>query len=137
MDRLIGVCQTKIFIFNLNTLETLDMFDTFDNINGIVAFSPGELISVLAFPYDSKGKVRIKNIKKFIEQYKQRSKETKKKKLKKAIDAATKAYLEENPNLSWDIKQNIFDIRQRNSVNDEYYGNVKDNILKYFAESKK
>ena len=50
MDRLIGVCQTKIFIFNLNTLETLDMFDTFDNINGIVAFSPGELISVLAFP---------------------------------------------------------------------------------------
>jgi WD40 repeat protein len=61
MDRLIGVCQTKIFIFNLNTLETLDMFDTFDNINGIVAFSPGELISVLAFPYDSKGKVRIVN----------------------------------------------------------------------------
>ena len=36
MDRLIGVCQTKIFIFNLNTLETLDMFDTFDNINGNV-----------------------------------------------------------------------------------------------------
>ena len=35
------------------------------------------------------------------------------------------------------IFENIFDIRQRNSVNDEYYGNVKDNILKYFAESKK
>ena len=46
-----------------------------------------------------------------MEQYKQRKKETKKKKLKKAIDAATKAYLEENPNLSWDIKQNIFDIK--------------------------
>ena len=61
MDRLIGVCQTKIYIFNLNTLETIDMFDTFDNINGIVGFSPGELISVLAFPYDSKGKVRIVN----------------------------------------------------------------------------
>ena len=61
MDRLIGVCQSKIYIFNLNTLETIDMFDTFDNINGIVGFSPGELISVLAFPYDSKGKVRIVN----------------------------------------------------------------------------
>ena len=69
------------------------------------------LFYITFFPNDSKGKVRSKNIKKFIEQYKQRSKETKKKKLKKAIDAATKAYLEENPNLSWDIKQNIFDIK--------------------------
>lgn len=39
--------------------------------------------------------------------------------------------------LCYFIFENIFDIRQRNSVNDEYYGNVKDNILKYFAESKK
>ena len=61
MDRLIGVCQTKIYIFNLNTLETIDMFETFDNINGIVGFSPGELISVLAFPYESKGKVKMIN----------------------------------------------------------------------------
>ena len=61
MDRLIGVCKSKKYIFNLNTLETIDMFDTIDNINGIVGFSPGELISVLAFPYDSKGKVRIVN----------------------------------------------------------------------------
>ena len=69
------------------------------------------LFYITFFPNDSKGKVRSKNIKKFIEKYKQRSKETKKKKLKKAIDAATKAFLEENPNLSWDIKQNIFDIK--------------------------
>jgi len=60
-DRLIGICQSKIYIFNINTLETLDMFDTYDNINGIVGFSPGELICVLAFPYESKGKVRIVN----------------------------------------------------------------------------
>ena len=40
-DRIIGVCQTKIYIFNLNTLEKLDMFDTFDNINGIVGFPRG------------------------------------------------------------------------------------------------
>ena len=51
MDRLIGVCLNKIYIFHLDTLETLDMFDTFDNLNGIVGFSPGELISVLAFPH--------------------------------------------------------------------------------------
>ena len=59
MDRLIGVCQTKIYIFNLNTLETIDMFETFDIINEIVGFSPGELISVLSFPYESKGKVKM------------------------------------------------------------------------------
>ena len=62
MDRLIGVCQTKIYIFNLNTLETIDMFETFDNINGIVGFSPGELISVLAFPYESQGHVFLGDI---------------------------------------------------------------------------
>ena len=39
--------------------------------------------------------------------------------------------------LCYFLFENIFDLRQRNSVNDEYYGNVKDNILKYFAESKK
>ena len=60
-DRIIEVCQTKIYIFNINTLETLDMFDTFYNINGIVGFSPGEFITVLAFLYESKGKVRIVN----------------------------------------------------------------------------
>ena len=69
------------------------------------------LFYVTFFPNDSKGRVRVKNIKKFIDKYKQRSKETKKKKLKKAIDIATKTYLEENPNLSFDIKQNIFDIK--------------------------
>ena len=77
----------------------------------ILQYEKEPLFYITFFPNDSKGKVRSKNIKKFIEQYKQRSKETKKKKLKKAIDAATKAYLEENPNLSWDIKQNIFDIK--------------------------
>ena len=61
MDRLVGVCQSKIYIFNLNTLETIDMFETYDNINGIVGFSPGELISVIAFPYESKGKVKMIN----------------------------------------------------------------------------
>ena len=69
------------------------------------------LFYITFFPNDSKGRVRVKNIKKFIDKYKQRSKETKKKKLKKAIDIATKTYLEENPDLSFDIKQNIFDIK--------------------------
>ena len=37
------------------------MFDTFENTNGIVSFSSGDLISVLAFPGQEKGKVQLIN----------------------------------------------------------------------------
>lgn len=61
MDRIIGVIEKKIYIFNLNTLETMDMFDTFENTNGTIAFSSGDLISVLAFPYEKQGIVKVVN----------------------------------------------------------------------------
>ena len=61
MDRIIGVCQKKIYIFNINTLDTIDMYNTIENTNGIVSISSGDLISVLAFPYEEKGKVKIVN----------------------------------------------------------------------------
>ena len=67
--------------------------------------------NITFFPNDSTCKVRQKNLKKFIDKYKLRSSETKKKKLKKAIDIATKAYLKENPNLSLEIKQKIFGLK--------------------------
>ena len=62
MDKIIGVTEKKIYIFNLNTLSTIDMFDTFENINGIVSLSSGDLISVLAFPYEKKGSVKLVNL---------------------------------------------------------------------------
>ena len=65
-------------------------------------------------------------------------------KVMKDLDSVDKSYMNgyeglfDNFNcLCYFLFENIFDMRQRNSVNDEYYGNVKDNILKYFAESKK
>ena len=67
--------------------------------------------NITFFPNDSTCKVRQKNLKKFIDKFKLRSSETKKKKLKKAIDIATKAYLKENPNLSLEIKQKIFGLK--------------------------
>ena len=67
--------------------------------------------NITFFPNDSTCKVRQKNLKKFIDKYKLRSSETKRKKLKKAIDIATKAYLKENPNLSLEIKQKIFNLK--------------------------
>ena len=68
------------------------------------------LFYITFFPNDSFCKVRLKYIKKFIDKYKIRSSETKKKKLKQAIDLATKAFLKENPDLSLETKQKIFGI---------------------------
>jgi len=61
MDRIIGICEEKIYIFNINTLDTIDMLNTYPNPNGIVGLSSGDLISVLAFPFEEKGKVRLVN----------------------------------------------------------------------------
>ena len=63
------------------------------------------------FPNDSISKVKLKYMKKFIDGYKIRSKTNKRKKLERAIDIATKTFLEENPNLNIDIKRNIFNLK--------------------------
>ena len=63
------------------------------------------------FPNDSISKVKLKYIKKFIDGYKLRAKTNKGKKLAKAINIATKTFLEENPDLNMDIKRNIFNIK--------------------------
>ena len=82
------------------------------------------------FPNDSTCKVRPKNLTKFIDKYQQRAKETKKKKLQKAIETATKAYLKENPNISLETKQKIFNIKlfSKNKFNKlkEYLSIVED-----------
>ena len=77
----------------------------------ILHYEKEPLFYITFFPNDSRCKVRIKSISKFIDKYKQRSGETKRKKLKKAIDFATKAYLRENPDLSFETKQKIFNMK--------------------------
>ena len=63
------------------------------------------------FPNDSVSKVRLKYMKKFIDGYKLRKGITKRKKLNKAIEIAKKAYLRENPDLSMDIKKEVFGVK--------------------------
>ena len=77
----------------------------------ILQYEKEPLFYITFFPNDSRCKVRIKSISKFIDKYKQRSGEKKRKKLKKAIDIATKAYLRENPDLSFETKQKIFNMK--------------------------
>ena len=82
------------------------------------------------FPNDSTCKVRPKYLKKFIDQYQQRSKETKRKKLQKAIEIATKTYLKENPNIDLETKQRIFNMKpfSKNKFNKlkEYLSIIED-----------
>jgi hypothetical protein len=66
---------------------------------------------VTFFPNDSISKVKLKYIKKFIEGYKLSAKSKKGKKLTKAIDIATRTFLEENPDLDMETKKNIFNIK--------------------------
>ena len=63
------------------------------------------------FPNDSISKVKLKSIKKFIDCYKLRNKLKQRKKLARAISIATKAFLDENPDISMDMKRNIFGIK--------------------------
>ena len=41
-DKIFGVLDDKIYIFNLNTLETIKTLETFNNPTGIIAISSGE-----------------------------------------------------------------------------------------------
>ena len=63
------------------------------------------------FPNDSISKVKLRSIKKFIDYYKLRNKVKYRKKLSRAISIATKAFLDENPDISMEMKRNLFGIK--------------------------
>ena len=77
----------------------------------ILQYEKEPIFNITFFPNDSTCKVRLKNLKKFIDKYNDRHREVKRKKLQKAIDIATKTFIKENPNLSMEIKQKIFGLK--------------------------
>ena len=117
----------------------------------ILKYDNGPYFYISFFPNYSIGKVRSKNIEKFLESYKKNGKETKKRNLQKAIDKARSTYLKEFPNLSNDIKNDIFQIklfstkkfnlfRKINDENSENSDNIEDsdeNKKKRFLGMKK
>ena len=101
---------------------------------------------VTFFPNDSISKVKLKYIKKFIEGYKLSAKSKKGKKLTKAIDIATRTFLEENPDLDMETKKNIFNIklfskkkfpllRQFKAIEEEEEEQNGENDIQSFIES--
>ena len=68
-DRIIVVCEKRIFIFNLQTYENIDILDTIENQRGLIAVNTDPNQTVIAFPSigdkdDSKGFIKIKYIEK-------------------------------------------------------------------------
>ena len=61
-DKIISICQNKIYIFNLNTLETISIEDTFENPSGIIGISNGDNNKlIIAFPFVVQGQVFVGN----------------------------------------------------------------------------
>jgi WD40 repeat protein len=63
IDKIVVVCDDKIFIFNLYNYQKIDEIETGDNSNGIVAISYEEE-QILSYPDKETGFVKIKNLKK-------------------------------------------------------------------------
>ena len=71
-DKIIVVCEKRIFIFNLLTYENIDILDTCENPRGLIAVNSDPGQTVIAFPVmsdklDSKGYIQIKHLEKGIE----------------------------------------------------------------------
>lgn len=59
-DRLIVVCDMKIYVFNLLNFQNIDTIDTVENNKGLIAISTDPKITVLAHPGSQQGHVNIK-----------------------------------------------------------------------------
>lgn len=59
-DRLIVVCDQKIYVFNLLNFQNIDTIDTYDNTKGLIAISPDSKSTVVAYPDKNQGMVRVK-----------------------------------------------------------------------------
>ena len=61
-DKIFGVCENKIYIFNLNTLETIQSLKTYNNPTGIIGISSGDFNKLMiAYPAENKGIVSFRN----------------------------------------------------------------------------
>ena len=61
-EKIFGICEDKIYIFDLNTLENKSVLETFDNPTGIMAISNEENNKlIIAYPIQRQGYVNIRN----------------------------------------------------------------------------
>lgn len=61
IPRIIVVCETKIFIFELTTCTKIETIETFSNPKGLISIREEENNSLLAYPDSKRGFLRIKS----------------------------------------------------------------------------
>ena len=68
MDKILVVCQKKLYVFNTKTLEMIeDPIETYNNPNGLIGISTDKNKTIIAYPYkNTKGCVHIKSYEKNI-----------------------------------------------------------------------
>lgn len=60
-DRLIVVCDQKIYVFNLLNFQNIDTIETIENTKGLIAISTDSKVTVIAYPSSVKqGQVTVK-----------------------------------------------------------------------------
>jgi WD40 repeat protein len=59
-DRIIVVCDQKIYVFNLLNFQKIDTIYTYDNTKGLIAISPDAKSTVVAYPEKNQGMVGVK-----------------------------------------------------------------------------
>jgi len=63
-DKIVIVCQEKIYIFNLNSFQSIDIIETGENIHGVIGINYDINNTIIAYPDKKKGKIKIKNYEK-------------------------------------------------------------------------
>lgn len=66
-DKIIVVCEQRIYVYNSTTYKPIDTIETFDNPKGIIGINTDANSTVLAFPENPKGFIKIKNYEKSTE----------------------------------------------------------------------
>lgn len=59
-DKLLVVCDNKIYVFNLLNFQNIDTIDTSENTKGLIAVSIEPKTTIIAFPDNKQGNVRVK-----------------------------------------------------------------------------
>ena len=66
-DKIIVVCDQRIYVYHSQTYKSIDTIETFDNPKGIIGINTDLNSTVLAYPENPKGFIKIKNYEKSTE----------------------------------------------------------------------
>lgn len=63
-DKIVVVCNDKIYLFTLNSFQSFDIIDTGENVHGVIGINYDIDNTIIAYPDKKRGKIKIKNYEK-------------------------------------------------------------------------